>query len=88
MWNIRYDMGEYVFGTEPNKFLAGVVTRIPAGKILCPGEVEGRNAVYLAEFGCEILLELKTGGPPTEDLMMSMVSLQEERNGLVFMHAV
>lgn len=55
MWDERYSTDEYVFGTAPNEFLASVATQIPVGKVLCLGEGEGRNAVYLAELGFEVL---------------------------------
>lgn len=50
-WDQRYDREEYVFGTEPNGFLAEVADRIPAGPVLCLAEGEGRNAVFLAGRG-------------------------------------
>lgn len=169
MWDDRYRSDEYVFGTAPNDFLAAVATRLPAGRVLSLGEGEGRNAVYLAELGFQVLavdssavglakaqrlaksrgvtietqvadladydiqpgswdviisffchapsvvrkplhrkvvrglcadgvfvleaytpaqLELKTGGPPTKDQMMSLISLQEELAGLDFIHGI
>ena len=55
MWNQRYDTDEYVYGTEPNDFLKSVVAQIPKGDVLCLAEGEGRNAVYLAQQGCQVL---------------------------------
>ena len=55
MWDKRYDTEDYVYGKDPNDFLAGVVDRIPAGKTLCIAEGEGRNAVFLAEHGHEVV---------------------------------
>lgn len=54
MWDERYDTHEYVYGTEPNDFLASVAGRIPAGRVLSIGEGEGRNAVFLASLGYEV----------------------------------
>jgi SAM-dependent methyltransferase len=54
MWDQRYDTSEYVYGTDPNDFLAGVVAEMPAGKTLCLAEGEGRNAVFLAEHGHQV----------------------------------
>ncbi len=54
MWDERYDTHEYVYGTEPNDFLASVADRIPAGRVLSIGEGEGRNAVFLASLGYEV----------------------------------
>jgi SAM-dependent methyltransferase len=55
MWDQRYDTSEYVYGTEPNEFLAGVVAEMPTGKTLCLAEGEGRNAVFLAEHGHQVV---------------------------------
>ena len=169
MWDKRYDTDEYVYGTEPNGFLKSVADRIPKGKILCLGEGEGRNAVYLAELGHKVTavdsspvglkkarrlaenrdvaietivadieqysiqpdswdaivsiffhllpeprrnlhrqvaaglrpggvfileaytidqLRFKTGGPKTEELMMSLEALKEELEGLYFEHGM
>ena len=53
-WDERYAEAEYAYGKEPNDFLAEVADRIPAGRVLCLGEGEGRNAVFLAARGFEV----------------------------------
>jgi SAM-dependent methyltransferase len=53
-WDERYSDPDYVYGTEPNDYLVSVVDRIPRGKVLCLGEGEGRNGVYLARQGCDV----------------------------------
>jgi SAM-dependent methyltransferase len=50
-WNNRYARGDFVYGTEPNDFVAEVAARIPPGPVLCLAEGEGRNAVFLAARG-------------------------------------
>jgi len=51
-WDERYRAADgYVFGTEPNDFLAAQAASIPPGPVLCLGEGEGRNAVFLAGRG-------------------------------------
>jgi SAM-dependent methyltransferase len=50
-WDERFRAGEYVYGTEPNDFLAEHAGLIPAGRVLALGEGEGRNAVFLARRG-------------------------------------
>lgn len=50
-WNDRYRVEEYVYGTEPNGFVAESADRIPVGPVLCLAEGEGRNAVFLAGLG-------------------------------------
>ena len=51
MWDRRYDREEYVYGTDPNQFLVQMADMIPPGAVLCLGEGEGRNAVWLAAKG-------------------------------------
>lgn len=50
-WNTRYARDDFVYGTEPNDFVAEVSARIPPGPVLCLAEGEGRNAVWLATHG-------------------------------------
>src|SRR5690606_9959214 len=56
MWDERYAEAGFVYGTEPNDFLARHATRhLPAGgRVLCLAEGEGRNAVYLARQGYDV----------------------------------
>lgn len=53
-WNQRYAVENYFYGTEPNDFLREQAGRIPAGEVLCLGEGEGRNAVFLAGLDREV----------------------------------
>ncbi|ACB74726.1 class I SAM-dependent methyltransferase [Opitutus terrae] len=50
-WNARYSAADYVYGTAPNGFLVDCAAHIPSGPVLCLGEGEGRNAVFLAGRG-------------------------------------
>ncbi len=55
-WEARFSAPEYVFGTEPNAFLksqAGVLPK--TGKALAIADGEGRNGVWLAEQGLDVL---------------------------------
>jgi SAM-dependent methyltransferase len=51
MWEERYSVDDYVYGTEPNSFLRENVSVLPMGDVLCLAEGEGRNAVFLATTG-------------------------------------
>lgn len=51
IWDQRYDTDEFVYGRKPNKFFASCLQDLSPGKILLPGEGEGRNAVYAASLG-------------------------------------
>lgn len=55
MWDERYNEDGFAYGAEPNTFLVEVAKRIPAGPVLCLAEGEGRNAVYLAGRGHDVL---------------------------------
>jgi len=50
-WDERYARQEYIYGTEPNKFLKDQLTNLKPGKILFPAEGEGRNAVFAVSLG-------------------------------------
>ena len=50
-WDARYAEPEWAFGTEPNDFLREEANRLPAGRVLCLAEGQGRNAVWLAQRG-------------------------------------
>ncbi|MBD3165138.1 methyltransferase domain-containing protein [bacterium] len=54
IWDRRYDTEEFVYGVEPNDFLVEAARYIPAGSVLCTGEGEGRNAVFLAGMGYDV----------------------------------
>ena len=54
MWDERYSVKEYVYGTKPNEFLEANASSIPKGKVLSLAEGEGRNAVFLAKQGYSV----------------------------------
>ncbi len=53
-WDERYAETAYAYGSEPNDFVREVADRIPPGRVLCLGEGQGRNAVFLAQRGHEV----------------------------------
>ena len=56
VWNERYKGDEYHFGTEPNAFLASQRARLTPGmRCLAVADGEGRNGVWLAEQGLQVL---------------------------------
>lgn len=55
MWNDRYSRPDYVFGTEPNAFLASCGDLFaPAQTALCVADGEGRNSVWLTSQGLSV----------------------------------
>lgn len=54
-WNERYSQQEMAYGNEPNDFFKEQLDRLQPGKLLLPAEGEGRNAVYAAQQGWDVL---------------------------------
>jgi len=55
-WESRFAAPEYHFGTAPNAFLKSQAHRLKAGqKALAVADGEGRNGVWLAEQGLDVL---------------------------------
>jgi SAM-dependent methyltransferase len=55
-WEKRFSVPEYVFGTEPNEFLKAQAHLLPkSGAVLSVADGEGRNGVWLAERGLDVL---------------------------------
>ncbi|WP_338451073.1 class I SAM-dependent methyltransferase [Niallia oryzisoli] len=55
LWNTRFKMENYVYGKEPNVFLAEMQRKLQIkGRALAIAEGEGRNAVFLAEQGMDV----------------------------------
>ncbi len=55
-WNERYTEEELAYGEEPNVFFAEELAKIKSpGKLLLPMEGQGRNAVYAAKLGWEVI---------------------------------
>jgi SAM-dependent methyltransferase len=53
-WDQRYSEPGFVYGQEPNLFFKQVIDELRPGKLLLPGEGEGRNAVYAAGLGWDV----------------------------------
>jgi SAM-dependent methyltransferase len=47
-WDQRYSEPGFAYGRDPNGFFRQVLDGLQPGKILLPGEGEGRNAIYAA----------------------------------------
>jgi len=54
-WDEKFSREGYFYGFEPNTFIAAQTKLlVPKGDVLCLGEGEGRNAVYLASKGFNV----------------------------------
>jgi SAM-dependent methyltransferase len=55
-WNERYSTEKLVYGDAPNDFLLQMADRLPtAGRAIDLGAGEGRNALFLAARGLDVL---------------------------------
>lgn len=55
-WDDRYGTDGFVYGEAPNDYLAAQRHRLrPGMKALVPGDGEGRNGVWLAEQGLDVM---------------------------------
>ena len=55
IWNERFSKKEYAYGIEPNAFLKSELLKLKPGKILFPAEGEGRNSVFAATLGWDVV---------------------------------
>jgi SAM-dependent methyltransferase len=74
MWEGRYGGDEFLYGTEPNDFLAEAVADADPGDVLCLADGEGRNGVYLASLGHRV-----TSVDLTQAGMAKAASLAKDR---------
>ena len=54
-WNARYSADELVWSAEPNRFLPPEVDGLPVGRALDLACGEGRNAIWLARQGWQVV---------------------------------
>ncbi|MFT7043445.1 MAG: SAM-dependent methyltransferase [Candidatus Azotimanducaceae bacterium] len=71
-WDERYQGTDYLFGTEPNDFLATAVQGLVPAETLCLADGEGRNGVFLAGLGHRVTsLDASTVGLEKAQLLAS-----------------
>lgn len=55
-WDQQFSVAGFKYGTRPNAFLLSQASRLPsAARLLVPGDGEGRNSVWLASQGHQVL---------------------------------
>ncbi len=55
-WQQRFSGSDYIFGTEPNAFLRAHAADLPSkGRALAIADGEGRNGVFLAQHGLDVV---------------------------------
>jgi 2-polyprenyl-3-methyl-5-hydroxy-6-metoxy-1,4-benzoquinol methylase len=56
-WNERFNKDEFIFGKEPNEYLVEQTSKHlkPGSKVLCIADGEGRNGVWLAKQGMQVV---------------------------------
>ncbi|MCG1010518.1 class I SAM-dependent methyltransferase [Salinicoccus sp. ID82-1] len=53
-WDERFDVEEYIYGTEPNVWVKSIFKKKGNFKVALLAEGEGRNAVYMAKLGHDV----------------------------------
>jgi SAM-dependent methyltransferase len=53
-WDKKYKSIEKGYGLEPNEFFKQNIYNKEVGRMLLPGEGEGRNAIYAAKLGWDV----------------------------------
>ena len=53
-WDEKYSGDTFLYGKEPAAYLKESIGKLPKGKALDIAAGEGRNAVFLAENGCDV----------------------------------
>ncbi|TAJ07918.1 class I SAM-dependent methyltransferase [Marinilabiliaceae bacterium JC017] len=54
MWDDRYANDQFLYGFLPNHFFETFIQGLEPGKLLLPGEGEGRHAVFAARKGWQV----------------------------------
>lgn len=54
-WDARYGKEAFAYGMHPNVFFKEELSKMDAGLLLLPCEGEGRNAVFSAQLGWEVI---------------------------------
>lgn len=54
-WNERFAAKAFAYGELPNQFFANELKKLKTGRLLFPAEGEGRNAIYAAKHGFEVV---------------------------------
>jgi SAM-dependent methyltransferase len=54
-WDQRYASEDYAYGEEPNEFFRESLRGLTPGRILLPADGEGRNGVYAATQGWDVV---------------------------------
>ncbi len=54
-WNEKFKQQDLLYGEKPNQYLAHKLKKLSLGRILLPGEGEGRNALFAANTGWQVV---------------------------------
>jgi hypothetical protein len=87
-WNERFSTDEYIYGKNPNKFFKEQIDELKPGRLLLPGEGEGRNSVYAAEKTLMLAKKNNVNINYTLSNLADFIPLENcyDAIGLVFIH--
>ena len=75
LWDERYASETYIYGVEPNDWFVEKLHIMKTGKLLLPGEGEGRNAIWAASIGWNV-----TAFDQSPEAMKKAMHLASEKN--------
>ena len=78
MWNERFSVKEYIYGTEPNAFLAEHGSRLSGPVLSLVERSLLPGGLLLMEAYTEDQLQRDTGGPKDLDMLMSKAKIEQE----------
>lgn len=72
IWDERYGQEAYAYGEQPNVFFRSQIEKLQPGTLLLPAEGEGRNAVFAARMGWNVMaFDQSIEGKRKADLLAS-----------------
>lgn len=76
-WEERYADEQYAYGEEPNQFFKEQLALLKPGRILLPADGEGRNAVYAATQGWDVVaFDMSAEGKKKADALASKFGVE------------
>jgi len=54
MWDEKYTEAKHIYGIKPNSFFESELIKLNTGRVLLPGDGEGRNAAFASKLGWKV----------------------------------
>src|SRR5690554_7467062 len=78
-WNERYSSIEFAYGEKPNEYFKEQLSKLEPGRILLPGDGEGRNGICAAKQGWDVeAFDISSEGKKKADQLAEKYNRSEE----------